>query len=521
MSKRRRFILNGTVLALSGILLRTVAVSFNAYVSGRIGAEGMGLFSLVMSVYGLAVTLAASGVNLASVRMTAEALADGAGTREIRAIMRRVLAYGCAFGVLSMAAVFLTAAPVGRILLADERCIRSLRIMAFGMPMISMSAAMAGYFAGVGRAYKNALIGTVEQAVRIALIIAGIVIFADRGVEWACFALVAGQTAAEAGSLAASYIAYLADRRRIKKSRTGAKPQERFGRARSTQKSIFARIFSIAMPVALGSYVRQGFTTAEHIAIPWGLRKNGVGGTSALERYGILHGMALPLVLYPSAVIGAFAGLLVPELAGISKCGDRAEVRRTASAAIRMAIAFSVGVAGVFSFYGYELGISVYSSGEAGRYIRMLAPLVPMMFLDTTVDSVLKGLDEQIYTMKVNIIDAAICLIFVLLLVPRMGIMGYIVVIYVSEAVNAALSIDRMQQVTGIRVRARMLLVPGVFAFASHSAVRLFDTFIVFRFGRELGVAPEICAMAALYAVLCFISAKAEKQTQSKKSDEK
>ena len=78
MSKRRRFIFNGTVLALSGILLRTVAVSFNAYVSGRIGAEGMGLFSLVMSVYGLAVTLAASGVNLASVRMTAEALAGGA-----------------------------------------------------------------------------------------------------------------------------------------------------------------------------------------------------------------------------------------------------------------------------------------------------------------------------------------------------------------------------------------------------------------------------------------------------------
>lgn len=520
MSGKRRFILNGAVLALSGILLRTVAVSFNAYISDRIGAEGMGLFSLVMSVYGLAVTLAASGVNLASVRMTAEAIADGADRGEIRAIMRRTVAYGGAFGVLSMAVVFLSAAPVGRILLADERCVSSLRVMAFGMPMISMSAAVAGYFAGVGRAYKNALIAAVEQIVRIALVIAGIVLLADRGVEWACFALVAGQTAAEGGSLLTSYIAYVIDRRKIGQ-RNDAPRIECFGRKPARHKSILARIFAIAMPVALGSYVRQGFTTAEHIAIPWGLRKNGAGGTSALERYGTLHGMALPLVLYPSAVIGAFAGLLVPELAGIAKSGDRSEVRRTAYSAVQMAIAFSVGVAGVFSFYGYELGRAVYASGEAGRYIRMLAPLVPMMFLDTTVDSVLKGLDEQIYTMKVNIIDAAICLVFVLILVPRMGIMGYIVVIYVSEAVNAALSIDRMQQVTGIRVRARMLIVPGVLAFASHCAVRLFDTFLVYRYGVECGVVQKICAMSALYVILTLAVSRAKLSPHSKKSAEK
>ena len=39
----RRILKNGVVLAVAALLVRTVTVSFGAYVSGRIGAEGMRL----------------------------------------------------------------------------------------------------------------------------------------------------------------------------------------------------------------------------------------------------------------------------------------------------------------------------------------------------------------------------------------------------------------------------------------------------------------------------------------------
>lgn len=491
MKGKYRFILNGAVLAVAGIIIRTVAVSFNGYVSRRVGAEGMGLFTLVMSVYGLAVTLASSGVNLAVVRMTAESVAAGGGRGEVSRIMRRAMLYGLGFGVLSAVILFFSAGVIGERVLGDVRTVISLRAMAFGMPPIAVTSALAGYFTGIGRAYKNAIISAVEQAVKIILIICGIVIFLPMGIKYACFALVLASALAEGGSLLTSYLMYISDKRHLSRGGVGHKG------------SIFSKIYSIAFPVAVGSYLRQGLITAEHIAIPWGLKKNGADQSKALESYGVLSGMALPLVLYPSAIIGAFTGLLVPELAGLAEKGRRDDAGRLSLSAVKVAILFSVGVSGALSFFGYELGIGVYGSGDAGNFIRILAPLVPLMFLDTTVDCILKGLGEQVYTMKVNIIDAAICLVFVILLVPKMGIYGYIVVIYVSEAINAALSIDRMQRVTGIRINVPMLLIPFAGVAVAGAVVHIADMYLVY----VVGVNPVNTLKIVMYAVvyLCFV----------------
>ncbi len=499
MQSKYRFILNGAVLAVAGVLIRTVAVSFNGYVSRRIGAEGMGLFSLVMSVYGLAVTLAASGVNLATVRLTAEAVASGSGRGGIGGIMKNATLYGLGFGILSGILVFLSADYVGCVLLGDPRTVISLKAMSMGMVPISVTSALAGYFTGVGRAYKNAVISAVEQAVKIILIIGGIVVFLPMGTKYACFGLVAASAVAESGSLALSYILYLFDKQRLpKKSSAENGAYIMFTRT-------LRKICGIAMPVAVGSYIRQGLTTAEHIAIPWGLRKSGADSSRALESYGVLHGMALPLVLYPSAVIGAFTGLLVPELAGMAETGRTKAIGRLSSAAVRFAVMFSVGVAGVLSFFGYELGMGVYGSGEAGNFIRLLAPLVPMMFLDTTVDCILKGLGEQVFTMKVNIVDAAICLIFVLILVPRMGIYGYIVVIYVSEAVNAALSIGRMQKITGVKVGLATLIVPELWVGVAAAVTSMADIFATYVMGENASVTALIIVFVFIYTGLSLV----------------
>lgn len=67
-----QFLRNALVLSLSGLVLRCVSVSFNVYLTDKLGADGIGLYSLVMSVYSFAVTVATSGINLAATRMVAE-----------------------------------------------------------------------------------------------------------------------------------------------------------------------------------------------------------------------------------------------------------------------------------------------------------------------------------------------------------------------------------------------------------------------------------------------------------------
>ena len=101
----RQFLKNGVCLALAALLMRTVSVSFGAYVSEKIGASGMGLYSLIMSIYTLAVTIATSGVQLATTRLVSEALGrveEGAA----RAALRLAVRYAVICGTIAAAVLF-------------------------------------------------------------------------------------------------------------------------------------------------------------------------------------------------------------------------------------------------------------------------------------------------------------------------------------------------------------------------------------------------------------------------------
>ena len=110
----RRFVWSAVLLSAVQLLTRVVSVSFNAWISARVGAEGMGLYTLVMSVYGFAVTVAVSGVHLASVRLTAQALAAKGSARKVRAVVRGCVAYSLLFGVGAGGVLLAVSGPVGR-----------------------------------------------------------------------------------------------------------------------------------------------------------------------------------------------------------------------------------------------------------------------------------------------------------------------------------------------------------------------------------------------------------------------
>jgi len=114
MSRKKRFFMGAALIGGVNVIHRCVAVSFNAYVSAKVGPEGMGLLTLVMSVFGMSVTIATSGINLASMRLTAEKLASlsdkGAAACEYRKTVRSVMlnccTYALLFGVATAIVVF-------------------------------------------------------------------------------------------------------------------------------------------------------------------------------------------------------------------------------------------------------------------------------------------------------------------------------------------------------------------------------------------------------------------------------
>ena len=73
MSKRT--IVHGALIVLAASLItRILGFVFRVYISNQLGAEGMGLYQLVLSLYMLVVTFATSGISVAVSRMVAEQL---------------------------------------------------------------------------------------------------------------------------------------------------------------------------------------------------------------------------------------------------------------------------------------------------------------------------------------------------------------------------------------------------------------------------------------------------------------
>ena len=157
MSARRKFFFNGTLLTLVGLSIKTAALLFGAFVSRTVGAEGTGLYTLVMTVYSFAVTFATSGISLTVTRLVATAIGEG-DRGELSRIMRGAVLYSLVFSLIASSVLFFGAEFFGARVLSDERAVVSLKILSVSLVPASLSSVFAGYFVGIKRVSANAAV---------------------------------------------------------------------------------------------------------------------------------------------------------------------------------------------------------------------------------------------------------------------------------------------------------------------------------------------------------------------------
>lgn len=458
MSRRKRFFYNGILLTVVGLAVRSVAMAFNSYVTRVIGEEGIGLFTLIMTVYSFAITFATSGISLTVTRLVAAALGEGR-----RSDVSKILKYSCIYALIFSSAASLTllfgAEYFAKSVLFDLRTVMPLRALSLSLIPIALSSVFGGYFVGVRRVAKNAVVQVMGQIFKISVTLFFVSKFVGYGVEYATLALAISSTLTEILAFLVALVQFLIDRRR-----------ERCGGKSNAQ---FADVCAVAVPLALSAYIRSALLTLEHVLIPKRLRDRGDSLSDSLSAYGILHGMALPLLMYPMAPLSSFAGLLVPEFADGMARGEGERMRRIANEALNITLVYATVAAVFINLFSEELGFALYGSYGAGHYISLMAPVIPIMYLDHVTDSILKGIGEQVYSMWVNIADSLLSVVLVYVLIPIMGISGYAVVIVVMEAFNFILSACRLRKHIKFSIDLfRSLLLPLVAAATSGALCR-------------------------------------------------
>ncbi|CDC12535.1 mATE domain protein [Clostridium sp. CAG:413] len=426
MKKPSPLLRNTIIMPAVNMIMRSVSVGFNAYLTSRIGSQGIGLFQLVMTVYSLAVTFSCAGMRLASMRMTVESASERSTDR----FMLCAMGCGCTVGV-----ILYTFADIISLKRLGNACTAPmLRILAFALPFTATSSVLGGYFTAKGMILPYSCIQLIEQGIKT--LAAMLLIRGAHTPQSACTAVITAMVVSEALSFLLSFA--------LKKSVVKKGAADKSVRLKS--------FFRIALPDAAGTCVRSILLTVEHLLIPKGFERSGEGSSAALAAYGNIHGMALPLLLYPSAALSSLSALLIPELARRREACDKSGISLCVERNLRRTLIFACVCAGVFAIGAPAVSNAVYHSDEAVLYIRILSPLVPIMYTDMVTDGMLKGLDQQVHSMNYNMIDSALCVILVAALLPKYSVKGYIFILYFSEILNFYLSLRRLLIVCEIRV---------------------------------------------------------------------
>lgn len=457
MKRGKLMLMNTLLLTAASLLMRTVGMAFQVYLSKKIGASGIGLFQLIMSVSMLAATFSISGARFATTRLVAEELGRG-NTSGVKLAVRRCLIYALCFGTAAMIALYLGAGPIGRTWIRDSRTILSLKLLALSLPAFAMSAVLSGYFTAVSRVVKSASVNIIEQFVRIAVVVAALNASVGCTLETACAIIVAGGVVGELASFALLFVLYRLDRRRYRVDHK--KPQE-----------ITKRLLTIALPLAVSAYARTALSTLENLLVPRGFQKSGASSDKALADYGMIQGMVFPIIAFPSAFFYSLAELLVPELTDAQVNNRTRDISEMVSRILYLCLLFSIGVTAVMFQFSGSLGQVIYQNSTVSRYISLLSLLMPVIFLDSVTDGMLRGLGQQMYSMRYNILDSVISVILVWFLLPRYAVAGYIVMIYFTDIFNFTLSLHRLSVVTKLKLPLRNILKAALSAFSAVTAV--------------------------------------------------
>ncbi len=493
MKKTEKFILGGALMSATSLLIRFVGMAFNVYVTAKIGSAGIGLITLTNSVYNFAVTFATSGIKLASTRLCAEALGRNSHL-ELRRAMKKSILYASFFGCLGAVLLFFLAEPISIHLLEEERCIKCLKILSPALPCIAIASALSGYFTAVSRVHKNAAAVIFEQGVKIFITVNALALLLPKGLEYACIAVICGSAAAEGLSLFFAAIMYFIDLR-LHVGKDGTVPKEQT-----------KRLLGIALPVAATAYVRSGLLSLEHMLIPKGLRKYGIGAEASLASYGTIHAMALPIVLFPAAILSSFTALMVPELSKALARKDDGHISRLIARTLRTTLIFASGCAVIIFAFSSDLGMVIYNSPEAAVYIRLFSILIPVMYFDTAVDCILQGLGYQVYSMKVNILDAGLSAFLVWILLPHTGVKGYVFIVFLAEILNTALSLLKLWKRGIPRFSlTSSLIMPLLCGIGSVCIMRLLVNYLPFlQIYSPLAICIKIIFSALLFVGLLF-----------------
>jgi Membrane protein involved in the export of O-antigen and teichoic acid len=415
MEKKSNVIQGTIILTLTGFITRIIGFFYRIFLSHTIGEEGMGIYQLIFPIYAMCFSLTAAGIQTSISRFVAAKIATK-DEKSAKDILLVGLSISLSLSIFTALILYKNADWFASYVLAEKRCANLLRALAFSLPFGSIHACINGYYYGLKKAHHPAISQLIEQIFRVFASYLICIILTNQGMPITPVIAVVGIVAGEFASM------LFCSTTIISQLFTAILPNFKAKYFTPYAKNIL----TLSLPLMANRVLLNILQSVEAIMIPGKLRAYGMSTAESLSIYGVLTGMSLPLILFPSAITNSVSVMLLPTIAEAQASKNEKMIAKTIENTIKYCLILGIFATGCFLAYGSQVGKALFGSSMAGTFILILAWICPFLYLTTTLTSILNGLGKTHSAFIHNCIGLSIRILFVFFLVPKVGIIGYL-----------------------------------------------------------------------------------------------
>lgn len=406
-------VVKGTlILTIAGLISKLMGFYYKIFLSGVIGAEGIGLYQLVFPITGIAMAVCSMGIENAISRFCAKEK-DKAGILTAGLIMSLSLAFVTSY------IIYHNAAFIAKRLLLNENAGSLVLVISVSIPFACLHQCICGYYYGTGDAKVPAVSQLFEQFARVGSVLAITFFLNKNSLPVTPVIAVAGIVA---GEITSGLFCLLC-----------ATVGQHFRPVFRNIKPHIRDITGMALPISCNRILLTLLQSGEAILIPAQLTVSGMSSFDALSAYGVLTGMAMSFIAFPATITQSAAVMLLPSVSKAQSSDNSGMISRTISTSIEMALAMGIFCIGSFITYGAPFGALIFHNNLVADFMRVLAWLCPFLYINTTLTGILNGLGKTGYTFVCGIISTLMRIAFIIFLIPSYKITGYMWGLLVSQ----------------------------------------------------------------------------------------
>lgn len=427
MSKKRTLFVGTFILTATGFLSRLIGFFFRMFLSHTFGEEQVGLYQLTFPLYALCFSLTAGGIETAIARCTARKITLGKKNDALKILY---LGLGISLLLSFIILIFVQGNTtfLATQILGDARSEPLLLTIVYAIPFASVHSCICGYYFGQKQTKIPALSQLIEQVVRVASVYCLYLIAIKRNwnisILYAIFGIVIGECCS-------SFFCVYVFTHREKKAHFLFRFREFVPLSKELMK--------LSVPLTGSRVLLNVLQSVEAISIPLRLQQYGYSVSHALSNYGVLTGMALPCILFPSAITNSVSTMLLPTVAEIQATKDYRTLKRVIQKVFFSCFSLGMLCCLILVCGGSFIGRHFFHSQLAGDYLKTLAWICPFLYLNTTLSSMNTGLGMATASFVINLIGLSIRIIGVLFLIPVVGMNGYLWGLLLSQLVTCVL----------------------------------------------------------------------------------